>query len=443
MRKFLQKSSAISLFMIINIVSHSANFTTIGDYVVQDDNGVIYVGVGDSDSRLFGFEVTGIETRYMPDTLTFASVVPYDGKEYNVVRIGKGAFKGDRRIKSVVMPSTVEVVMDDAFAGSSLRDVALNEGLQQILPGAFSYTRLNDLNLPSTLRSMCEAQMSFGGFMTYQQQAVMMGCDNLESITVGAGNERYYAVDGMLIDRSSQSLLKVPSMKKGVLDIPTDVAVIESCAIQGCKGLTQLNMPSGNLNMIKGNAVYINVGLEHVTIPASAVNIYENPFAYCYTLERIDVESGNERLTSVDGVLYSKDMWMLYSYPGARKATKYKAPKTVKAMVAGAFGLCSIKLEEIEIPGPVTKIPAWCFYRCFELKKLILPSTVETIEENALPDVAFTMVLGAATPPEIVYNQEEDYRHLFTNEMTIVVPKKAVNAYREHPLWGKMTIKGR
>ena len=179
MRKFLQKSSAISLFMIINIVSHSANFTTIGDYVVQDDNGVIYVGVGDSDSRLFGFEVTGIETRYMPDTLTFASVVPYDGKEYNVVRIGKGAFKGDRRIKSVVMPSTVEVVMDDAFAGSSLRDVALNEGLQQILPGAFSYTRLNDLNLPSTLRSMCEAQMSFGGFMTYQQQAVMMGCDNL------------------------------------------------------------------------------------------------------------------------------------------------------------------------------------------------------------------------------------------------------------------------
>lgn len=72
----------------------------------------------------------------------------------------------------------------------------------------------------------------------------------------------------------------------------------------------------------------------------------ENPFYYCKNLKEIKVDPNNAFLKAVDGVLYSKDGTILYSYPAGLSAGSYILPKEVKKVCSGAFVGCS-NLKEI------------------------------------------------------------------------------------------------
>ena len=89
--------------------------------------------------------------------------------------------------------------------------------------------------------------------------------------------------------------------------------------------------------------------LKSVHIP-SAVEIEEeggdSPFIFCTELQEIDVDSGNEYLKSIDGVLYSGDGTALISYPAAKEGSTYILPKEVETVYHGAFLGCG-NLEEI------------------------------------------------------------------------------------------------
>lgn len=72
-------------------------------------------------------------------------------------------------------------------------------------------------------------------------------------------------------------------------------------------------------------------GITAVTVPATVTSFGEDPtdndwddvFAYCADLTRIDVDADNPSFCSVDGVLYSKNQSTLISYPCSRPGEVY------------------------------------------------------------------------------------------------------------------------
>ncbi len=71
----------------------------------------------------------------------------------------------------------------------------------------------------------------------------------------------------------------------------------------------------------------------------------QNPFLYCTDLEKILVDDKNENFKSVDGVLYSSDGKILFSYPAAKEGTTYTIPKSVEKICVGAFAGCKNLIE--------------------------------------------------------------------------------------------------
>ena len=79
-------------------------------------------------------------------------------------------FEGNKKIKSVVIPSSVKVILGNAFFDcASLEKVTLPEELFCIAEHAFTYTGLTSVTLPKGLEYLADA---------------FLGCDNLAEINI-------------------------------------------------------------------------------------------------------------------------------------------------------------------------------------------------------------------------------------------------------------------
>lgn len=74
-----------------------------------------------------------------------------------------------------------------------------------------------------------------------------------------------------------------------------------------------------------------------INIPASIKTIGRNVFWGCKNLNEIHVDANNPYFTSVDGVLYNKDMTMLIKFPAGKDARSFTVPETVKEIAEDAF----------------------------------------------------------------------------------------------------------
>ncbi|MBR2590701.1 MAG: leucine-rich repeat protein [Clostridia bacterium] len=191
--------------------------------------------------------------------------------------------------------------------------------------------------------------------------------------------------------------------------------------------------------------------LNTVTLPNSVVRVGDIAFEKCAKLETVNFGSGlkefgtnvfsetpkllninvstaNPYFKSVNGVLYSKDGTIIYSYPVAKPDTSFVVPNTVKSvehyafdgaenlktltvgtgMVAisdlafiGAFNVETVKilgavtyignnafgnirkLQNINIPDTVTYIGKEAFQEDIELKSILIPKSVSYIGVDA------------------------------------------------------------
>ena len=103
-------------------------------------------------------------------------------------------------------------------------------------------------------------------------------------------------------------------------------------------------------------------------------------FVYSGELMEINVEQGNQWFTSLDGVLYTKDMTELVACPNALMSLTI--PPTVRKLRDAAIISCG-KLESLTIPKGVTDIGWQAIKDCGSLKTVTIPSTVRSIAEIA------------------------------------------------------------
>ena len=125
-------------------------------------------------------------------------------------------------------------------------------------------------------------------------------------------------------------------------------------------------------------AFYFCTNLTDISIPKSTTNIGVCVFNSCWGLTSIIVDSANPVFCDLDGVLYSKDMTILWRCP-SKISGEYVIPDGVMHIGNDAFDSCE-SLENVTIPDSITSIGSSAFYKCHNLITVTIPKNVTSIE---------------------------------------------------------------
>ena len=122
--------------------------------------------------------------------------------------------------------------------------------------------------------------------------------------------------------------------------------------------------------------------VEKIYIGKDVKYIDETSFFYCKELKAIEVDEANEHYTSVDGVLYTKDMKKLVTYPIMKEDTAYTIPEGVERVSSCAF-YKNETLTKIDIPSTLKEIGDMAFFKCENISLVTFPDGLEKIGSDA------------------------------------------------------------
>ena len=265
----------------------------------------------------------------------------------SLTKIGYSAFRGCKNLTEITIPDSVTQIEGSAFSGcTSLSKVKLSNGLTKIGNSAFHDCKsLAEITIPDSVISIDGSAFS--------------GCTSIAEITVSPDNKNYVSVDGVLFSRDMSTLLVYPAgNERSTYTVPGGVTQIGGSTFSGCTSLTE------------------------ITIPDSVISIEGSAFSGCTSIAEITVSPDNKNFSSVDGVLFSKDMSALLVYPKGNKRSTYTVPDSVTEIGNSAFRDCE-NLTKITIPDGVTEIGNSAFYNCTSLSKAQLSNGLTKIGDSA------------------------------------------------------------
>ena len=187
------------------------------------------------------------------------------------------------------------------------------------------------------------------------------------------------------------------------IKIPEGVTGIGYNAFTLCAKLENVELPS-TLKVINTNrrgrqmGTFMGCPLPTLKIPASVTDLGNWSGWPNHTI--IEVEDKSEFFTSIDGVLFNKDVTRLLHYPSSLKSESYTVPSSVKEIEQFSFqssenlrsvilpqGLASIRrmaftgsgIRTINLPDTLNSFGSLVFNECPNLIKLIIPEGIMTI----------------------------------------------------------------
>jgi hypothetical protein len=264
------------------------------------------------------------------------------------------------------------------------------------------------------------------------------------SINVDKDNKRYTSIDGVLFESSPYfTLIRYPQGKQGAYMVPN--GFIREYAFSGCTGLTSVILPDGikkiiketfygctnltsiilpsSLEYIGKDAFAVCKSLTSITIPRHVKYIDKSAFGHCFSLTSINVDKKNSEYTSIDGVLFRKEIeglvswkkkkWLvLVQYPLGKQGTSYTVPNGVGVIGEFAIAPCT-NLTSITIPSSVWKI---------ERKAFTLWSRNMT-----------SLIVRSWTPPRV--DRRDNGFQGISDSVCLYVPAGRVGAYRRADGW--------
>ena len=117
------------------------------------------------------------------------------------------------------------------------------------------------------------------------------------------------------------------------------------------------------------------------------------------------MKESNEKLSSKDGVLFSKDGTVLKYYPPHRGSREYTVPEGVKSIEEQAFCWCP-DLETVNMPESLETMSETAFVGCENLRTVRLHRMVEIEKAEHYPNeltdpFPYCEVLGLVIDGEI------------------------------------------
>ena len=344
--------------------------------------------------------------------------------------MGRGAFSGCNRLKSIVIPDSVINIGISAFSEcKNLESVTLSKGLEKIGENAFyNCDSLQSIEIPKSLKDVYATYDSidtpngvfnecsrlktivFEKGSTIIADALFRGCDGLESIVISDTITQIYGY----------AFADCKNLKN--INISDSVTVLEENVFQNDTSITEINLPDSITAL--GRGVFSGCDrLKSIVIPDSVTNIGISAFSECKNLESVTLSKELEKigenafyncdsLQSIEIPKSLKDVYATYDsidtpngvfnecdnlktiafeegstviadalFRGCDGLEEVKIPKTVTVIKNHAFNEC-IKLKAVEISNGMKEIGDSAFSECSNLQKVILPDTVNSMGTN-------------------------------------------------------------
>lgn len=315
----------------------------------------------------------------------------------------------NRRIRKVVIPSTVKTIGEYAFADMDrLKEVVFSEGLKTIEQFAFAYCpKLEEISLPESL-----ADFTLLAFEQTAIEEIVLGSNvrNLNLVDVRGSqvkriicNAETTIIEEILLDNESvleeiicngnlsytSSRIKADTLKRVVCEGDASYDTVLFMMASGYKFCCDINGDNIVFSAESGNAPQ--------TFEAEGFRYYLNDRSEAVISRYIGGESvvivpsslGSHKVTAIAPLAFSSMKTAAFStlladdrYIEKDLLVSISLPDTVKNIGKFAFAY-NLALEEIIIPFGVEKIHAECFFGCESLKEIILPESVNEIGNMA------------------------------------------------------------
>ena len=293
--------------------------------------------------------------------------IPSRVKGLPVTAIGDRAFEDNEYVRSVVLPKTVDDIGHEAFKGSRIERFEVSPQVKRIGNAAFAFTA------------------------------------SLREFSLGGESDLFSVRDGVLYSRDGSRLVAYPSAKGDSFDVPDGVSVIgyaafagagvtavgmpeslkeiEPCAFLGCEFLSELDLPE-SLERIGscafGQGITATIARSNWHAPVDSVAIGKN-VSYIgrkafdgLALSEIRVDAGNKWYRSDGGFLISA------------AGTLLQVPYATSSPVVVPEGVRAIAMDSLlHVHATSTDVTDGKS----GLVDVFLPSSVQDIEEHALPTV--------------------------------------------------------
>ena len=413
--------------------------TSIGDSAFSDCSGLTNIAISDSVTSI-GYsafsDCSGLANIAISDSVTSIGVSAFSGcislksiavsdnnKNYSSV---DGVLFNKEKSKLITypigktndtyeIPNSVTVISNDVFAlCSSLTDVIIPNSVTSI--GSYAFTgcvSLKSVTIHDSVTSIsdgaffdCEGLKDVYYTSTEDEwNKITIGNDNenLTNATIhynfepepsnkqtgSCGDNVTYSLDtetgvltisgtGKMKDYSGEdSPFYQNSNIKSVI-IENGVTSIGNLAFSSCNSLIEVSLPSSIISL--GVSAFSGCeNLMSISISANVADIQSIAFAGCKKLTSIEVDSNNGNYSSINGVLFDKNITELVCYPAGKNDASYTVPNTVKSFAYGSFYDCE-NLTSVIIPNGVTSIGGASFWNCKNLKSIVIPKSVTKID---------------------------------------------------------------
>ena len=326
---------------------------------------------GDWDIKKIGKDICAVQ-RYLGTGTDLVIPDRIDGCV--PVEIGAGLLKKSNKVETITLPKSVEYIDPAAFQtwrtvravkadGRKLksRDGILYDGSFKSLVFYPPKSAIVDYETPETLRRVAEGAFrataplrTFAFYDPFDEfSAAPSDCPLLESF-IALGNGALSVRDAVLF--KGRTLLFYPPRRA-------------AC---------EYSIPDGTEAIAPSSGHLFPSSLRTLHVPYSLKSGLEESARY---VGGIDVEFGNSRYKSVDGVLFSAKDKKLLVYPDGKEDGLYMVPKGTGAIASHAFS--GARVHTVVLPSSVVRIEAEAFAGS-RIESLVIPMTVVDMDIRAL-----------------------------------------------------------
>ena len=317
----------------------------------------------------------------------------------SVKKINDYAFYKCTNLKYVDMGSNVEEIGGYAFCKTTnLSKIVLSENLKSIGKYSFFGAGIKEITIPENVKSIATRAFTV--------------CEKLETVYYNAIDCQYAgyinnAIDPlfMIYNNGENDVLKTVKIGNRVKNIPDGIFSL-------CKALSILEIGE-NVEKI-GNASFLGIGIENLTLPSKITTIGTKAFVVCSNLKNIyyniincEYNGANIENSSVTPVFF------LYNNGKNDKIESIKIGNNVKKIPNGFFWGCTsvtnldlgngveeignltfgnLAIQELTLPESLKYIGAWAFTGCNNIGTLYYNSihcSTKNIYENNTPYYPF------------------------------------------------------